>query len=417
MRIVSLIPNNIELLYEIILNIQKENNCSASDIKFDNRYTELLNIINININLEDVNMYDYMLLKKKYPTVIKNTEVEYCKDAAYMQFGELSSEALADYGRFIVEDVNPKCDRDIRSFMIPLGIQTCSVSVILTGSSLGSIIGLNPVVFFAQATKNKCIKKIDEATSVFLTPDEYNFFGDDDFKNYIAQTFIRKYYEMMSDDIFKTDLNSAIGMYMYMDSALGEDGALQLCTLSNPFGIIEFLAFDVDSTKSVLNTIKEKSSLLEDKNYNAKHTSFTFMMHTDIATYCRILELLPRRCVIVTEPIINLLGRDYSVENLEYPAVLDEEFEVRVNKELTTVVGCINKLYGGADNILKKASMLFPSEKIKYMIRLTCEDANMYLYDILSADRDSISYTDALTYDILTDMSKMMGKLLGSIDS
>jgi len=40
----------------------------------------------------------------------------------------------------------------------------------------------------------------------------------------------------------------------------------------------------------------------------------------------------------------------------------------------------------------------------------------MYLYDILSSKNENLSYTDDLSKKILTDMSRIMGKLLATLD-
>lgn len=418
MRVESIIINNMELLYDTILMVQDQNNCSAVDVKFNNQYMELLDLITVSFNLLDVNMYNYVFLKRKYPNVIKNSEVSYCTEESLIQFGEVSSLALADYGKFINEDVNEKSNSDIRSFMLPLGLQTCSVSVVLSGVSLANLIGVNPVKFFMTATENACVKTVDE-TIKFLPPNEYNFYSDDNFKKYLVTTFVNGYYKMMLDDVIKTDINSAYAIYGYMTSILPDNNiAFQLCSLSSPFGIIEFNNNENDNIKDMLKQISKNASEMEDKEYNAKHTSFTFLMNTDIASYCKIVELLPSRCVIATEPIINIVGTEYDVNNLEYPSSLNEEFEVRINTKLTSVIDAINNVYGGRDDILKKLALLFPSQRLKYIIKLTCEDANMYLYDLLTGESDSgdITYVDEQVKTMLTDLSKTMGSLLAAID-
>ena len=113
-----------------------------------------------------------------------------------------------------------------------------------------------------------------------------------------------------------------------------------------------------------------------------------------------------------------MVGTEYDVNNLEYPSSLNEEFEVRINTKLTSVVDAINNVYGGRDEILKKLALLFPSQRLKYIIKLTCEDANMYLYDLLTGESDSgdMSYVDEQVKTMLTDLSKTMGSLLAAID-
>ena len=416
MRVDSLVLNNVELLYDAILTISEQNGSSVHDIRFDNQYVELLELMNINFNIVDANMFDFIYLKRNYPVAIKNSEVEYCTDTAYAEFGEVSSETLADYGHFILDDVQPSYPKDIKAFMIPLGLQRCSIGIVLTGPSLANLIGPDPVKFFIDATGGKCVKVIENDRKVFLQPEEYNFLGDEDFKIYVVSKFVKDYYRHMLDSLLRTDLSSAYGLYTYMTSVVEDDKAFQLCTLSSPFGVVEFNIMENDTIKDILSDINEKSINMGDPNYNAKNTVFTFVMNTDISVYAKIVELLPRKCIIATEPLINIVGRDYEVENLEYPAVLDEKFELRINNKISSVVESINNIYGNRDDILKKAALLFPSEKIMYVIKLSCEDANMYLYDILSSVYDNLSYTDDLTKKILTDMSGIMGKLLATLD-
>ena len=341
---------NLDILYKTITILQ--NNDDYKNLLFTNEFNQVLNQLVINLDLSDINKFEYIYLKRFSSDISKFNNNKIDKDYVSTNYWDIYNESIKPLLYLLNDIKNDNYDID-KLNILPLGLYSSDVKISLYGSALANIITYTPHIFFIKATKGKCI----DENKKFI--EDYNIYTED-LNSFIISEFIEKFYKYIIDSINTIDLPSSF----FIDENFYNRNSNNLITLSSLYNREITFDFLNDNSTDINNKLKEYTSSTRDTNL--KDT--------------RIINLLPVDRIISYEPISIPINNCRNYEDIPFcPLEISDKYQVRYTERINSIIGSVVRYYSKDKDVIKKVSLVNGYSKYKYMISLKLSDIEEYL--------------------------------------
>jgi hypothetical protein len=372
MIIKDLTTINIDKLYSACcLRQEAKSNNIKND--FNTNLVNIYNHIELTYYLEDVSIYEYMLLKR-YSTrcsILYNKRINY-NSPDY-------SPELYNYAKLIYNITN---DPDIINTPIkynypymygPSYLVRGDCYVTLSGTDLINIFDIVPSDFFIKYTKGKCIldkndvlfnKKLNILDNIEL----YN-----DIKYGIKEKFIKSFYNIFflksttGNDIIS---NSAIHYYLS-----NHESEIKLSCISNPLYKCEIREDNLDDIRKNILARKTENSKYFTIDNIISDTTVIFNIYSRFSTYIELLENLPKEFFISAED----LKIPSNFRELYIPIEIYNKYGDEMEDRYTELNNYIEK---ENRNFYVKYQCTYLNSMYSYSIKIKLDDVNKYINTI-----------------------------------
>lgn len=364
MRINKIEILNLDILYKTITTLQ--NNDDYKNLLFTNEFNQVLNQLVINLDLSDINKFEYIYLKRFSSDISKFNNNKIDKDYVSTNYWDIYNESIKPLLYLLNDIKNDNYDID-KLNILPLGLYSSDVKISLYGSALANIITYTPHIFFIKATKGKCI----DENKKFI--EDYNIYTED-LNSFIISEFIEKFYKYIIDSINTIDLPSSF----FIDENFYNRNSNNLITLSSLYNREITFDFLNDNSTDINNKLKEYTN--SSRESNLKDTRINFIVNSSLNSFVDLINLLPVDRIISYEPISIPINNCRNYEDIPFcPLEISDKYQVRYTERINSIIGSVVRYYSKDKDVIKKVSLVNGYSKYKYMISLKLSDIEEYL--------------------------------------
>ena len=357
---------NLDILYKTISVLQ--NNDDYKNLMFTNDFNQVLNQIVINLDLGDINKFEYLFLKRYSSSISKFKSGNLDKNYISTNYWDIYSEAIKPL-LYLYNDIEND-GYDIEKLnIVPLGLYSSDVKISLSGINLANILTYTPHVFFIKASNGRCL----DENKKFI--EDYNIY-DEDLNSYIIAEFIEKFYKFIIDSINTMDLPSSFSI----DENYYKKAGNNLVTLSSLYNRDITFDFLNDDSNEINKRLKEYTTSSRDKDlYDVK---INFIVNSSLDSFIEIQNILPLDRIIAFEPISIPINNCRNFEDIpRCPIELIDKYAIRYMERINTVINSIVSRYSKDKDVIKKVSLVNGYCKYRYIVSLRLSDIERYLKD------------------------------------
>ena len=368
MKVLTVNTWNLDKLYEIC--VKKVNEFQAST-KFGYNMYEMYNNIEISFGLTDVSPIDAFFLKEI--SFKSSSLVDIDIDYRNLDFDPV----VRRYANFIHEVMEEKSITTKEKYDYPYNhgpahIIRGNMSVTLTGSRLLPILSEDPVSFFLQATSGTCANN-DSGPITFKK--DFNL-NDANISAFLAKAFVDFFNRRMNVKFSSTDDISDMGLHKFF---IQHDENVKLVSIRHPYLSIDFRTMKAEYWKGMVNEFK---GLMKDSFYAEMNkrelelTEFEVNCYSTVGALLSLYEILPKRFFTVIED----MRIPFSFKEIYIPESYPEKIASTLLKRYEELQTTIDNLQTSAYD---KISHTYLNARISYTLKLSLEDINLYINQIL----------------------------------
>ena len=354
---------NLDILYKSVTTLQNDDN--YKNIFFSNDFNQVLNQIVINLDLSDINKFEYIFLKRYSTSISKFKSDNIDKDYISSNYWDIYQDGIKPL-LYLYNDIKED-GYDINKLnILPLGLFSSDVKISLSGINLVNIITYTPNIFFIKASKGKCIDENNRFR------EDYNIY-DEDLNSFIISEFIEKFYTYIIDSIHSMDLPSSFTIdenYYKRNNSI-----VTLSSLYNRETTFDFLN---DDSKEINIRLKEYTNSTRDTNIS--DVKINFIVNSSIDSFIELMNLLPNNRIISFEPLsVPIQNNKNYLDIPRCPNEIYNKYGIRYNERIKSLIDISNIRYKDNKDVIKRVSLLNGYSKYNYMIGLKLSDIEEYL--------------------------------------
>ena len=395
MRVLSVNTLNLDKLYKTCAFQVNETN----NVKFGSNIFELYNNIEISFGLSDVTPIDAFFLKEITTKTTKLVDLEI--DSDNLDY-DTNVRRYAKYVRNIMEDSSVKSDEkwDYPFLYGPAHILKGKMGVSISGSDLVSILGNEPSDFFLKATSGTCADNVSGPIS-FKTDFDLN---DSNISAFLAKLFLDSFNRRMKNRFSLIDEISDTGINKYF---VQHESLIKLKSVRNPYLVIDFKNTESKVWKKDVDNYKElmSSSFYKEINNDIlKITEFEVECYSNLSTLIELYLALPKRFFITVEDF----RIPFSFKDIYIPSDYPEKIAATLTRRYEEMQTSIDTLQSSAYD---KISHTYLNSKISYTMKLSLEDINLYINQLMKNKSLSVE-----SISILVSILKFAKSIYSSIN-
>ena len=367
MKVLSVNTLNLDKLYEVCTHQVNE----TINQKFGSDIFELYNNIEISFGLDNVTPIDAFFLKEM---TSKTTDlVDIVLDYDNLDY-DTNIRRYAKYINDILEDksINDKEKWDYPYLYGPACILKGKMGVSITGSSLVSILGDEPADFFLKATSGTCANN-DSGPLSFKTDFDVN---STNISAFLAKIFLDSFNRRMNNRFSSIDELSDTGIHNHF---VQHEALTKLVSIRNPYLAIDIKNESPDKYNEDIAEYRRfmaTSFYKEIRKNNIKISEFEVSCYSNMSTLLELYMKLPKRFFTVVEDF----RIPFSFREIYIPSDYPEKVASTLTKRYEEMQSSIDTI---KSSMYEKFSHVYLNSKISYTIKVSLEDINLYINQLL----------------------------------
>ena len=384
---------NIDDLYSILVERSLDEN--HKNEQFKRNYPHLLTHMSITFHLTEVSLYEYIFLKLCYGNVTELLNRNIDKTYIEKNFNEIYKSSIESFLAYIQAIKNSNKEIDYSNFLLPSGFITGDCVVTLSGHTLESFIGIEPLEYFVKGSENKCIN-IEETRLIPSYKEQ--IYTDDSLYNYTISLFINKFYKYIVEKVTYIDLISDSAIHSILNSTNKE---LTMVTVRNPYFTIDFNSDGIEDIMNIFEIYKKDIKAV--KAFTMNKTSIEFIINTNLGVFIELLNIFDISRFTSLENFSIACNDGLNINNIiDCPEILLDKFENRHSGRMTALITDIDKTYNG-NNLIKLLEATPNYSNFKFSITLLLEEIgeNNILNNYLNNNSNSKDFIKIKTIELL----------------
>lgn len=350
---------NIDELYEAIA-IGKHN--PEYGHKLGPNINNLLQRACITFDINDITLFELYMLKK-----FTNVSVIIPQASFY------DNEALGEKYTKIIDNMIKLSDTinhdddikyDINQYFLTTGCISKNVTISLSGTSLFSVFGTMPDLFFMEVFGFQ--SDIDFSSSIL----DYKVLEEA-----IINKFVNNFYSFLNNDVniidMVTDSYINSNFYSYIDNS-SDEISVSISDVITPYGSLNFFGEKSKDISSNISKISElfKSVVSDTRAYPYKTTNIYFVINCSFYAFLEMYLALPRSFFIDTQDVKLLFDEN---SKLVIPKGLSK-YSMRIGTKLKDIRDMMLEISSNRSNNLIRYKYIPLNSYFKFSMKLSLDD-------------------------------------------
>lgn len=408
MEVSSIIYKNFDLLYRVASETDFIGSEKAG-FRFGCMYRDVLNNVSVTLQLNSVTMSEYFFMKLHYSNVSRLSEFIYDTEYSKNKYNDEINKAIKGLNTTL-KTFSEHTKLDYTDSVLPMGVLTCNVGIILTGNDLLRILSNDMGMLFKAITNNDAIENVDQYGNYKL---KQGYYLRDDYHDKLDGFIINKFTNDLYNSILTLVSRSDHGSELFLANTI------QRSTKNDRIGLTEILSpyFSlnlIDDAENIVSELSKYKNLNKGMKFTLDNTIMKFTIVAPVRVMLGLLELIPNNSLIF-----------YNVNNLNIGKKIDDYNEIpqcpkglevlgqRYLKKLSDVINSIYDKYNNDQKeVLSKIIMSRPFDDVAFELKLSFNDINNYIAPYLEdSDNDGTVSNSQITYFIneIIKMAKAIG--------
>lgn len=407
MEVSSILYKNFDLLYRVASETDFVGSERAG-FRFGCMYRDVLNNVSITLQIKDVTMSEYFFMKLHYSHVTKLSKFMFNQNFSKNKYNNEINKTVKSLNS-LLETFSDHTKLDYSDSILPMGVLTCDVGIIITGNDLLRLISNDMGMLFKSVTDGNAVEKVDEYGNYTLKQDYYL---TDDYKEKLDTFIINKFTNDLYNSILTVVSRSDHGSELFLANTIQrstKQERIGLTEISNPYFTLNI----IDDAKNITSQLSEYKQLNKGMDFTLNNTMFKFTMVTPVRVMIELLDIIPKGSLLFYN--VNNLNNGKRISDYnEIPPCPNglEALGKRYLDKMSDVIDTIYETYSkDQKEVITKILLSRPFDDVAFELQLSFNDINNFIAPYLES-KDSTVSTDHVKY-FINEMIKM-AKIIGA---